>query len=546
LGVDVEELPQPIHARGMSKCTCDGEGEATAKWFKLESAGGRDYTITPADTTYNAGDYWGPKVRGGLVAPEDRMPSRDYPLQAHGDIVKPLPAMAKEEQAEAEESNEAEELAKYNLCSKMTPFLDRHLIFPILHFVKELQVYKDEDITRAEIKLLEDTNMIDFTAERYSLIGEEPPEALMDSRGDLLASLEESRNRVLKLLGILEDDVAVARIQTFKSLGEFYSELELDEKVLDHLLEYTKSMYECGDYALSFELLKHYKTIIAVELERVATKDVISALWGQLASSILIKDFKVASELILELHEKLEKVEKEGPKLPMREVLQQRTWLLHWALSAIFIAEEVDPKVLDFFLNEKSLSIISLSCPYLFRYVGACLILNKRLKLVLFDAVKVLQHECGSYSDPITRFLLALYTDMDFDEAQRELQKCRMVAKGDYFLNAQWAEFEENARLLIFERYCRIHQCINIQMIAEKLNMAPEEAELWIVKLIQSAKLDARIDSEKSRVVMSKAPPSVYQQVIEKTKNLSFRSTMTLSNLEKNLKERGEMKSIVS
>ena len=33
------------------------------------------------------------------------------------------------------------------------------------------------------------------------------------------------------------------------------------------------------------------------------------------------------------------------------------------------------------------------------------------------------------------------------------------------------------------------------------------------VKLIQNAKLDARIDSEKSRVVMSKAPPSVYQQV---------------------------------
>merc|ERR1712032_1236892 len=258
------------------------------------------------------------------------------------------------------------------------------------------------------------------------------------------------------------------------------------------------------------ELLKHYKTLLGVDAERVATKEIISSLWGQLASAILIKDFKVASELVLEIHEKLEKSEKEAPKMPMREILLQRTWLLHWALYTIFSTEEVDPKVLDFFLNEKSLSIISLSCPYLFRYVGACLILNKRLKLVLFDTVKVLQLEVDSYSD--------------------------------YFLHLQWAEFEENARLLIFERYCRIHQCINIHMIAEKLNMAPEEAELWIVKLIQSAKLDARIDSEKSRVVMSKAPPSVYQQVIEKTKNLSFRSTMTLSNLEKSLKDRVEMR----
>eukprot|EP00415_Alexandrium_ostenfeldii_P004627 UN4627 len=130
-----------------------------------------------------------------------------------------------------------------------------------------------------------------------------------------------------------------------------------------------------------------------------------------------------------------------------------------------------------------------------------------------------------SYSDPVTRFLLALYTDVDFDEAQHELQLCSVVCKGDYFLWHHWAEFEESARLLIFETYCRIHQCINIRMIASKLNMEAEEAELWIVKLIQNAKLDARIDSEKSRVIMSKAPPSVYQQVIEKTKNLAFRST---------------------
>ena len=138
----------------------------------------------------------------------------------------------------------------------------------------------------------------------------------------------------------------------------------------------------------------------------------------------------------------------------------------------------------------------------------------------------IIQHESTVYSDPVTRFLLALYVDMDFDEAQRELQQCEKVCQVDYFLSRHWPEFQENARLLIFETYCRIHQCINIGMIATKLNMQAEEAEVWIVaasvslwqgetevKLIQNAKLDARIDSEKSRVVMSKAPPSVYQQV---------------------------------
>jgi len=219
-------------------------------------------------------------------------------------------------------------------------------------------------------------------------------------------------------------------------------------------------------------------------------------------------------------------------------LLTQRAWLLHWSLFPIFQTEVMHPtshvtKLLDNLLSEKSLSIISLACPHLFRYVSAALILHKRVKHLVSSTVWIIDHEVLSYSDPITRFLRALFVDIDFDKAQLELQCCAAVCKGDFFLANHWAEFEENARLLIFETYCRIHQCINIEMISTKLNMEAQDAELWIVKLIQGAKLDARIDSEKGRVVMSKAPPSVYQQVIEKTKNLSFRSTMLLSNLEK-------------
>ena len=37
-------------------------------------------------------------------------------------------------------------------------------------------------------------------------------------------------------------------------------------------------------------------------------------------------------------------------------------------------------------------------------------------------------------------------------------------------------------------------------MLAEKLNMAPEEAERWIVNLIRNARLDAKIDSKLVRL----------------------------------------------
>jgi translation initiation factor 3 subunit E len=72
-------------------------------------------------------------------------------------------------------------------------------------------------------------------------------------------------------------------------------------------------------------------------------------------------------------------------------------------------------------------------------------------------------------------------------------------------------------------------------MLAEKLNMAPEAAERWIVNLIRNARLDAKIDSKLGRVVMGTQAVSPYQQVMEKTKNLSFRSQMLVMNVEKKL-----------
>ena len=54
----------------------------------------------------------------------------------------------------------------------------------------------------------------------------------------------------------------------------------------------------------------------------------------------------------------------------------------------------------------------------------------------------------------------------------------------------------ENARLLVFETYCRIHQCIDLQMLADKLGMDKQAAETWVVNLIRNARLNAKIDSK--------------------------------------------------
>jgi len=72
-------------------------------------------------------------------------------------------------------------------------------------------------------------------------------------------------------------------------------------------------------------------------------------------------------------------------------------------------------------------------------------------------------------------------------------------------------------------------QCIDIDMLAERLAMDKEAAEKWITNLILSARLNAKIDSKAGTVVMGLQSSSMQDQLVEKAKQLSVR-TFTLAN----------------
>lgn len=148
---------------------------------------------------------------------------------------------------------------------------------------------------------------------------------------------------------------------------------------------------------------------------------------------------------------------------------------------------------------------------------------------MLKDLIRIIQQEKYTYRDPVTEFLENLFVDYDFEGAQQKLRECEDVIANDFFLVATGEEFVENARLFIFETYCRIHQCIDICLLADKLNMQQEDAERWVVNLIRNARLNAKIDSQQGTVVMGMQLPSIYEQIIERTKGLSSR-TYVLAN----------------
>lgn len=122
------------------------------------------------------------------------------------------------------------------------------------------------------------------------------------------------------------------------------------------------------------------------------------------------------------------------------------------------------------------------------------------------------------YQDPVTAFLKELYVEFDFEAAQRELTLAEKVVGDDFFLGEFREEFLDNARYLISEAYCRIHQRIDIRYamtffsyscfqshwvshrdLSERLNLSPDEGEKWIVNLIRETRMgaDAKIDLEK-------------------------------------------------
>jgi len=423
-------------------------------------------------------------------------------------------------------------MAQYDLTPVLAPFLDRHLVFPLLEFLEQKEIYGAEDILKQKLQLVSKSNMVDFAMDISKKIGSGSDEAAMKARREeVVANLKRLKEECLPLLTVLEDQEKVKQLRTdkqftFPILAEQY---QVTQKNVLSLYDFAKFQFECGNYAKCAEYLFHCRALFPTMSASLDRDKTVSAIWGKLAAEILMQQWDTALE---DMNRLKEIIDSRSFATPLQQ-LQQRTWLIHWSLFVFFNHPNGRNSIIDMFFQDRYLNAIQTNCPHILRYLTTAVITNKRRRNVLKDLVKVIQQETYTYRDPITEFLEALYINFDFDGAQTKLVECESVLKNDFFLVACQDEFIENARLFVFETYCRIHQCIDINMLATKLNMDHEAAERWIVNLIRNARLDAKIDSVKSHVLMGNSNPSVYQQVIEKTKGLSFRSYVLASNLDR-------------
>ncbi|KAI8807175.1 eIF3 subunit 6 N terminal domain-containing protein [Cladochytrium replicatum] len=422
-------------------------------------------------------------------------------------------------------------MLKYDLTTKIAAYLDRHMIFPLLEFLESQEIYNQSTILNAKYDLLKSTNMVDFANQVWQAINNTDSKnapGYEQKRTEVLAHLEQLEEETSEIMAMIQDPAVIQQLKQDKAANiQFLRETHgYKPEMLSSWYNYSMFMYQVGRYGQAAEMLYHYR-ILTTDIEKN-----ISAMWGKLAAEILGNNWETALEDLMRLKELIET--RNPATTSHSQQLLQRTWLIHWSLFVFFNHPKGRDAIVDLLFQPAYLNTVQTSCPWILRYLAAAVITNrKRRSTALKDLVNVIKQESHAYRDPVTMFVECLYVDFDFDGAQRMQKECEAVLGTDFFLVSTMEEFVENARLMIFETYCRIHQCIDISGLSEKLNMDREEGEKWIVNLIRNAKMDAKIDAKTNTVIMGTQYPSVHQSVIERTRALTFRTSLLSSNIDK-------------
>lgn len=427
-------------------------------------------------------------------------------------------------------------MANYDLTPRIAPQLDRHLVFPLLEFLQERQFYPEEQLLKAKIELLSKTNMVDYAMDIHKTLyhTDDVPQDMVGRRVEVVASLKALEEGAAPLVIFLQNEDKVQELRADKqyNLQMLQERYQIGPEQIEALYQYAKFQFECGNYSGAADFLYQYRAL-CTNSERS-----LSALWGKLAAEILMQNWDIALE---ELNRLKEIIDSKAFTSPLNQV-QNRIWLMHWSLFIFFNHDNGRTQIIDLFNQDKYLNAIQTNAPHLLRYLATAFIVNKRRRPQFKDFVKVIQQEQNSYKDPITEFLACVYVNYDFEGAQKKLRECEEVILNDPFLGKRVEEgsyttvplrdeFLENARLFICETYCKIHQRIDLGVLAEKLNLSYEEAERWIMTLIRTSKLDAKIDSKLGTIVMESNYPNVYEQLIDHTKGLSGRTYKLVGQL---------------
>jgi translation initiation factor 3 subunit E len=269
------------------------------------------------------------------------------------------------------------------------------------------QIYQPTDVLRAKYEIARKTNMADFAIGIYrELHGDDataPPEleatrarvqeqwqALMVACGPLVELVDDGNNNPPAAL----TEMLTTHTFTPEHLADAYG---VTPDHIEALYDWAKFRYECGEYDVAASLLGYYRTLAPMDSARS-----VGALWGKFAAEILNTRWDEAA-LDREL---LRGALSKAGRGTDAEVLQQRTWLLHWSLFVFANHPKGREALIDFYLQESNLNTIQLNAPWLLRYLVAVVLTSKKRHIYVKTLLRIISQEAHNYRDPVCSALL--------------------------------------------------------------------------------------------------------------------------------------------
>ena len=109
-------------------------------------------------------------------------------------------------------------------------------------------------------------------------------------------------------------------------------------------------------------------------------RNYLNGIWGKLASEILMQNWDAALEDLKRLQQFID----ESTFGSSLQLLQQRTWLIHWSLFVFFNHPKGRDLIIELFLYQKQyLNAIQTTCPWILRYLSTAVIINKNSRWVV-------------------------------------------------------------------------------------------------------------------------------------------------------------------
>ena len=376
--------------------------------------------------------------------------------------------------------------ASHDLTPLISPYLDLHMMFPLLEYVDSLIStnaisYDSKDVAKARLNLLRPTHMVDYAMDIYrELHGQDSP---------IPQEMEDQRKAVLKKLDELKAD------QGCKAFGDLCSEHNealrnkltrngnwnvanigkasgidtvIDADVIETYRQLAKFNFDCGDYQASKDMLANIISLYAMppikpdededkdDLDLVdddrdhgnaANKDkstqktgnpnvyyltsintdLLQILWGKLSCEILLENWDEASSALKAVRLSIEQLVY-TQQITALQALNQRTWLLHWSLFVFWnnSAKGLENMV-ELFFSEKYLQAITTNAPHLLRYLTAAVLLTKRRIAKSSSNTFKDGKQSGNEARKLLRDLVRLMNNCEYSDPIVEFVDCLCV-----------------------------------------------------------------------------------------------------------------------